>query len=86
VGDHLVTLAGQAPIGRAPDLAGPAQADLVAMARAFADRFGLQLTVVPANPDPTVPTGATLPGPGARIDGPTFDQWLETEDAARLAV
>jgi uncharacterized protein YbjT (DUF2867 family) len=85
VGEHLVALAGQAPVGRAADLAGPAQADLVALARAFVGRFGLQITVVPASPDPPVPSGATLPTVGAHIDGPTFEQWLETKDAARLA-
>jgi uncharacterized protein YbjT (DUF2867 family) len=85
VGERLVELAAEAPAGRAPDLAGPAQATLPDLARAFVTRFGLQIRVVAAPADPTVPPGATLPGPGARLEGPTFDQWLETDDAARLA-
>ncbi len=81
----LVELASEAAIGRAPDLAGPAQADLVDLARAFVRRYGLQITVTAAPADPTIPPGANLPTAGARIDGPTFEQWLESDDAARLA-
>jgi uncharacterized protein YbjT (DUF2867 family) len=82
----LVELASGLPVGSAPDLGGPEQADLVTLARKFVEHFGLRIPVVAAAPDPTVPYGATLPGPGARLERPTFDEWLETEDAARLAV
>jgi uncharacterized protein YbjT (DUF2867 family) len=82
----LVELVGGPPLGKAPDLGGPQEADLVALARKFVEHFGLRIPVVAAAVDPTVPYGATLPGPGARLEGPAFDEWLETEDAARLAV
>ena len=80
----LVELVGGPPLGNAPDLGGPEEADLVALARKFVEHFGLRIPVVAAAADPTVPYGATLPGGGARLEGPTFDEWLETEDAARL--
>jgi uncharacterized protein YbjT (DUF2867 family) len=86
VASVLVELVGGSPLGKAPDLGGPEEADLVALARKFVEHFGLHISVVAAAPDPTVPYGATLPGPDARLAGPTFDEWLETEDAARLAV
>ena len=50
----------------------------------FVERYRLQLTIVADPPDPTVPYGGTLPGDGARLEGPSFDKWLETDDAARL--
>lgn len=79
----LVKLAGQAPIGRAADLAGPHQAELVDLARAFVNRRGLPVTVQPA-PMPGVPANALLPQENARIEGPSFDDWLATEDASAL--
>jgi hypothetical protein len=81
----LVELIGGPPLGKAPELGGPEEADLVALARWFVERYGLQFTVVAAAADPTVPYGATLPDPGARLEGPSFGEWLETDDAARLA-
>jgi hypothetical protein len=83
-GEVLVELIGGPPLGRAPDLGGLEEADLTDLARRFVERYRLQLTIVADPPDPTVPYGATLPGPGARLEGPTFDKWLETDDAARL--
>jgi hypothetical protein len=36
----------------------------------------------PANPEVRLmEAGALLPGPGARLEGPTFEQWLETDAA-----
>ena len=80
----LVQLVGGPPLGRATDLGGPEEADLVALAARFVERYGLAMRVVAVDPDPAVPFGATLPGPDARLEGPTFDEWLESEDAARL--
>jgi len=31
-----------------------------------------------------IPPGALLPEDGARIEGPTFEQWLASDDAAAL--
>jgi uncharacterized protein YbjT (DUF2867 family) len=83
VGEALVDLAGQTPANTFLELAGPEEASLVALARAFARRWVPQISVEPA---PSA--GATvnrLPSPGARIAGPTFDAWLESEDAAAAA-
>jgi uncharacterized protein YbjT (DUF2867 family) len=85
VGQLLVETAEQPARGMAVDLAGPAQADLPDMARAFVTHFGLHITVSSLPPDATVPFGATLPGGGARVEGPRFEQWLESDDATRLA-
>jgi uncharacterized protein YbjT (DUF2867 family) len=85
VGRVLVELAEGAPVGRAPDLAGPEEADLVTLARAFVERRGLGITVHPdAESVAGMPPRALLPEGGARIEGPTFDDWLEGEDAAAL--
>lgn len=81
----LVELASGPALGRAPDLAGPEQAELVDLARRYVEHFHLAVTVVETAANPGVPYGATLPDAGARLDGPTFDKWLETEDAANLA-
>jgi uncharacterized protein YbjT (DUF2867 family) len=81
----LVELVDGAPLGRAPDLGGPEESDLVTLARQFVQRYGPPVTVVAADADSAVPYGATLPSRNARLEGPTFGEWLETSDAARLA-
>ena len=83
VGDVAAVLAGLAvgaPAGRAPDLAGPDTLDLVDMAvRTFAAR-GSETTVRASWRDS--PFGVSmagevlLPGPGARIGGTSFSDWL----------
>ena len=81
----LVELAEGAPRGRAQDLAGPEEADLVALARRFVERRRLSLEVrADAQSVPGIPPGALLPFDDARIEGPTFEEWLESEDAAAL--
>ncbi|WP_433061621.1 SDR family oxidoreductase [Dactylosporangium sp. CS-033363] len=87
VAQVLVELAESRPRGRVADLAGPQEANLVDMAKAFVSRRGLDLTVDPDTQSMSgVPAGALLPPDGARIEGPTYDQWLATEDAAALTV
>ncbi len=81
----LVELAGGPALGRATDLAGPAEAELIALAREYVKHFRLPLTVVESAANPGVPYGATLPGPEARLEGPTFEQWLESDDAATIS-
>jgi uncharacterized protein YbjT (DUF2867 family) len=83
----LVELAGEAaPPPRAADLAGPAQMQLVDMARAFVRRYNLGTSIESVPGDPSVPAGAILPSPTeATLQGPTFEEWLESDDAARLA-
>lgn len=79
----LVELAEGDPVGRAADLAGPQQAELVDMARAFVKHRGMPVTVQPAAM-PGVPAGALLPEAGARIEGPSFTEWLTSQDAAAM--
>lgn len=84
VGHALAELAAGAPRGRVPDLAGPEQADLATLARRLAEHSRLDVEVEAL--DPQVPAGALIPGDGARIEGPTFEQWLTSDDAANLSV
>ncbi len=83
VGEVLVEVAAGPPLGRAADLAGPEEADLFDLATEFARRFDLALDLM-ATEDPS-PPGSRLPGPDARIAGPSFAEWLSTDDAARFA-
>ena len=80
----LLELASGPALGRAADLGGPEQAELASLATRYVEHFGIDITVREGAADPNVPYGATLPGTGARLEGPTFGEWLETDDAARL--
>lgn len=69
------------PVGTI-EVAGPREEDLVALATALAARRGIPAKVEGFRDpdDPTAQmqaTGGLLPGPGARLVGPTFAQWLE---------
>jgi hypothetical protein len=56
------------------------------MARAFAQRYNLHIEIEPVPSDPSVPDGAILPRTAdARLEGPSFEEWLESDDASRLA-
>jgi uncharacterized protein YbjT (DUF2867 family) len=85
VAEVLVELAEAPPAGRAADLAGPEQRRLVELARAFVERRGSPL-VVERDDRPGIPRDALLPGAGARIEPPSFDEWLDSEDAVALAL
>jgi uncharacterized protein YbjT (DUF2867 family) len=63
--------------GTISEIAGPREEQLVDAATLVAARRGGALRVegVPA-PDPRYETGAALPGPGATLAGPTFEEWL----------
>ena len=66
------------------EVAGPREEDLVALATALAARRGSPAKVegVRDPSDPTAEmqaTGGLLPGPGARLVGPTFAEWLEEQ-------
>jgi uncharacterized protein YbjT (DUF2867 family) len=63
------------------EIAGPREEGLVDMARLFAARRGDPVRIEgvsdPADPDRHLyETGALLPGPDARLAGPTFEEWL----------
>jgi uncharacterized protein YbjT (DUF2867 family) len=64
------------------EVAGPREEDLVALATELAARQGSPATVEavrdPGDPDAEMQaTGGLLPGPDARLVGPTFRHWLD---------
>jgi uncharacterized protein YbjT (DUF2867 family) len=78
----LVELAEGAPLGHAPDLAGPQPEDLVDMARRTLAARGQSLRIMPSWRAAIFSdvTGETmLPGPGARLGHTTFDTWLRRQ-------
>jgi uncharacterized protein YbjT (DUF2867 family) len=83
VGQVLVEVASSAPTGRAVDLAGPTEERLDDLARRFSSHVGspVAITSVPVDE----PDRSRLPGHDVRIVGPTFDEWLASADAARMA-
>ena len=65
-----------------PEIAGPREESLVAMATLLVNRRGAALTVegrhAPDDPDRDLyESGALLPGPHATLAGPTFAAWLD---------
>ena len=63
------------------EIAGPREEDLGQLATMLAARRGTPVKVQavrnPADPDADMQaTGGLLPGPGARLAGPTFEEWL----------
>jgi uncharacterized protein YbjT (DUF2867 family) len=85
VGGVLVELAEAPPGGRAADLGGPQRGSLVELAREFVARRGEAIDIDPVRVD-GIPAGALLPADGARIQGPSFEQWLASSDAAAITV
>jgi uncharacterized protein YbjT (DUF2867 family) len=72
------------------EIAGPRAERLVEAARLLAARRGEGLRVEEAPVDPSDPdseryaNGGALPGPGAKLAGPTFEEWVDaTVPAAR---
>ncbi len=80
VAQALVDLADGAPVGRAPDLAGPEEHELVDLARRVAARRRPRRRVVPvALPGAAgraMRHGALLPADGAALGTQTFAEWL----------
>lgn len=69
------------------EIAGPREENLVNAAMMLASRRGRPLKIEavsdPGNPEvQLMEAGALLPGPGARLEGPTFEQWLEMDAAS----
>jgi uncharacterized protein YbjT (DUF2867 family) len=64
------------------EIAGPREENLVEMARLLVARNGDQLTIeggeAPDDPEQLWPAGALLPGPIAKLAGPTFEEWLKS--------
>jgi uncharacterized protein YbjT (DUF2867 family) len=66
------------------EIAGPREEDLARLAAMLVARRGTPVTVQavrnPADPDAALQaTGGMLPGPGARLAGPTFEEWLSQQ-------
>jgi uncharacterized protein YbjT (DUF2867 family) len=69
-----------------PEIAGPRAESFVEMARLLAARRGdavrIEGATNPADPDSDLyEQDALLPGPDATLAGPTFEEWLGTEEA-----
>jgi uncharacterized protein YbjT (DUF2867 family) len=70
------------------EIAGPRVEDLVEVARLLAARLDAPARVEaagdPSDPDAALyETDGLLPGPGATVAGPSFEEWLESEIPAR---
>lgn len=77
----LVDEAGSAPIGNpVAEVAGPREESLLEAAKLFAARRGNGLRIEPGDffedPEGLYPAGAVLPGPVAKLAGPTYEEWL----------
>jgi uncharacterized protein YbjT (DUF2867 family) len=92
----LATLPDSAPASTGtappfPEIAGPREERLVEMARLLVARRGdpLRIEEVVNADDPDrdlYEQGALLPGPHATLAGPTYEEWLESEEAASRIV
>jgi uncharacterized protein YbjT (DUF2867 family) len=58
------------------EVAGPREESMIEAARLFTDRRGDRLRIEPVTWDERYEAGASLPGPEARLAGPTFEEWL----------
>ena len=80
VAETLVALAAGSARGRAPDLAGPEEAELADLVRRYLAATGRRRRVLrlplPGAAGKRMREGVLLPGPGAHRGGPTFDEWL----------
>jgi uncharacterized protein YbjT (DUF2867 family) len=87
--EHLVRLATDQP-GGTHELAGPQVHDLPDLARRFVAARGSKVRVVavpmPGRTGKQIRAGALLATDGTTIDGPTFDEWLASDDANRVTL
>ena len=91
VGEALAKLATASPLPEptVTEIAGPRAESLVEMAGLFAARRGdparVETAGEPSDADGRLmAAGGLLPGPGAALAGPTFEEWLAETDAARF--
>ena len=80
---RLATGAAAAANGHPVEVAGPREEALAEAARRLVARRGEALRIEavtnPSDPDAGLyAEGALLPGPGAILGGPTFDEWLQS--------
>jgi hypothetical protein len=85
VAESLVELAAASQFepGAISEVAGPREESMVEAARLLVARRGDGITVEPVDmigdPEGLSEQGAGLPGPDARLAGPTFEEWLGAE-------
>ena len=77
----LIDGADSAPVGNPiAEVAGPREENLVEVASLFAAQNGNGLRIEagewPDDPEGLYPRGALLPGPVAKLAGPTYEEWL----------
>lgn len=82
----LVEGADGAPRGNpVSEVAGPREENLVEAAKLLVARRGdgleIQTGEAPDDPEGLWPAGALLPGPIAKLAGPSFEEWLEAQPA-----
>lgn len=82
----LIDKADSAPRGNPiAEVAGPREESLVGAARLHAAQHGNGLRIEagewPEDPEGLYPAGALLPGPVAKLTGPTYEEWLSVESA-----
>jgi len=89
VGMHLAGLAASRP-GGIVELAGPEVHDLPDLARRLLAARHQRLRVLgarlPGTAAKDMRAGALLATSTTTLDGPTYDAWLDTSDAGRLAL
>jgi uncharacterized protein YbjT (DUF2867 family) len=87
VGAELVGMAAE-PTATTLEIAGPEEKNLVALARAIVRKRHTRTVVaplpLPGRAGRAMRTGGQLPSPGARIVGPTFEEWLDGADLAAM--
>jgi uncharacterized protein YbjT (DUF2867 family) len=69
-----------------PEIAGPREENLAELAELFVARRGISLRIEgvtnPSDPDDGLyEDGSLLPSPHATLAGPTFEEWLDSDDA-----
>jgi uncharacterized protein YbjT (DUF2867 family) len=81
VAEALVALAvGSGPEDTITELAGPREESLVTAASRLIERRGNQVRIVRVRDRgawEVYESGGLLPGPGATLAGPTFEEWLD---------
>lgn len=83
VARRLMEIAEGAPLGLAPDIAGPEEMRMAELARAVRAARGQRGRVfelpLPGGLGRALREGAILPGPEAQLLGPRFEQWLSAQ-------
>jgi hypothetical protein len=81
VAEKIAELATAESVPAVSEIAGPREESMVEAATLLASRRGdpkrIEPWSDPSNPDAALyEGGAALPGPGATLAGPTFEEWL----------